>query len=207
LRTFAHLVPFIGALMANRESAAIYASGSGMPTALQLFGALIWYAVLVAGIWMFGQRFGRWYPGRLLIIEWLRCRAQRHKSSTKPTDRSGIANLPRHRLLPILLGCSLLPSGFWPNVEIVRQRRCSTVAAVAWLAPCNALSYKIYFLGMSVLAIAGLDVVFTFLSQQVIPPLLKMAAVILVADLAWYGVRRFDDWCVLLYVRARFATR
>lgn len=213
MRTIAMLAPFIGALIINRESAAIYASGVSMPVYLQLAGALLWYAILVAGIWIVGRQLGRWLPGRLVIVEYL-CDLLRHLeqkikhgSSKKPTDLSRFVDMSWYKLLPMLLGYSLAPSGFWINVEILRRRRCNTAVAVAWLAPCNALSYKAYFAGMSLLAMVGMDVVFTFLSEQIILPLIIVVIVVLAIDLLWYMVRRFDDWCRIIYVRLPILAR
>lgn len=212
MRALAHLAPFIGALIINREAAAIYASGEEMPAYLQLLGALLWYGFFVAIIWLAGQRLARWLPGKLLVIERLRglvewC-GQRIKlfMRVKPkqsTDLSRFEQMPRHKLLPVLLIYSLAPSGFWINVEILRRRKCSTTAAVVWLAPLNALSYKVYFAGMSVLAMIGLDVLFIYLSESVIPYLIIGGLVILVIDGLWYAARHFDDWCINLYVQAR----
>lgn len=207
MRTIALLAPFIGALIINRESAAIYASGASMPVYLQLAGALLWYAFLVAGIWIVGRQLGQWLPGKLLIIGYLCDMARRfeqkikHSDSGKPTDLSRFVDMSRYKLLPMLLGYSLAPSGFWVNVEILRRRRCNTAVAVAWLAPCNAVSYKVYFAGMSILAMVGMDVVFAFLSEKIILPLIIVAIVVLAIDLLWYVVRRFDDWCRIIYVR------
>lgn len=213
MRTIAMLAPFIGALIINRESAAIYASGVSMPVYLQLVGALLWYAILVAGIWIVGRQLGRWLPGRLVIVEYLCDLLRRleqkikHGNSKNPTDLSRFVDMPWYKLLPMLLGYSLAPSGFWINVEILRRRRCNTAVAVAWLAPCNAISYKVYFAGMSLLAMVGMDVVFTFLSEQIILPLIIVVIVVLAIDLLWYMVRRFDDWCRIIYVRLPILAR
>jgi hypothetical protein len=90
----------------------------------------------------------------------------RRQAKADPDGR-GHSQKSLAKLMPTLFGLSLIPSGFWLNVDILRRRGTGTVCAVAWLAPCNALSYKAWFYLISLLKVVGLTWVLMGLSKVV----------------------------------------
>jgi hypothetical protein len=147
---------FLIALALGREHAAVYANSSGLPGVAQLVLATVYYAVLVALVWQAGHLVRRMVEKHLTFTTSIVRRITKLKHGTSKDHTSDRHLLPTHRLLPILCGLAMLPSGFWLNVAILQRRGATTKDAIIWLAPSNAATFMIYFYLLKTADLGGL---------------------------------------------------
>lgn len=191
-----HAAAFVGYLALGREQAAIYAHGTGLGEPVQLALALAYYSLLVAAVWQIGRRLlaagKHWLPRTSSLLSFV----------TRPMRQAGQtrrASSPRKAawLLPVVLGLALIPSGFWANVAILRQRGVTAAGAQIWLVPVNVLTYGVYFYLLWLIKLAGLKGALGFVSggmSWIFAALLTVVVSAILADLgarAWRRLRPY----------------